>query len=593
MLKRKGRNLPRLAAVALAWLLVIYVLLRLPAMPAEARFGGVAAAWVSAILLYAGAFVQARSESAARRRQARGSPKWMELLLLGLVVLGALLARLWRIGDIPFTLAGDEGSQGLEALRVIGGSLRNPFSVGWLSVPTMSFFFNSLSLRLLGRTIVGLRLPWAIVGTAGVLVAYVLVRRLRGPRVALASAAMLAAYHYHIHFSRLGSVQIADPLLAGLAMLFLDRGLTRRAPLDWALLGIVSGLAFYFYAGARLVPVIVLVILGYHLLYHRGTFLKQHGLHVLIALGAFLIAASPMLQFAIRQPGLFNARLNQVGILQSGWLEREVEILGLSKTQILFDQFVRAALAFNFFPDRTVWYGLRQPLLDPVFGSLFLLGLGYATVRALIPGGQRRLFPMVAWWWGGMLLGGMMTESPPSSMRLVTLAVPTVFFVVIGIRQLLLLARKAFEGIPVTLLQAAGALLFAFVSLKTYFVDFTPQRLYGGQRAEMATEMAPFLNELKDGNHFYFVGPPWMYWGFATIPYMVPDAQGVDIMEQIAAPPTYLSLPETGGVVFIFVPERAEELGWVMEAFPGGEVHEFHRSADGRLLGALYRVPAQ
>ncbi|MEJ2748015.1 MAG: glycosyltransferase family 39 protein, partial [Anaerolineae bacterium] len=513
---------------------------------------------------------------------------WGIVALVGL----AFLLRAWQIGTIPFTLGGDEGSQGLEALRVINGGLRNPFTTGWLGVPTMSFFFNSLSLRLLGPTITALRLPWAFVGTATVLVAYLLVKQMAGRGMGLATAVLLATYHYHIHYSRLGSNQVADPLFLALALLFLMRAHDGRKRLDWALLGVVTGLAFYFSAGARLTPVVVTAVLGYWVVLGPRRFGREHGGGLLVAVWAFLLVASPMIQYATRFPGDFNARLNQVGIIQSGWLEREVGVRGESMARILFDQFQRAALAFNYYPDRTVWYGLRGPLLDPFFGGLFLLGLLYGTLRLFTPLVGRRIAPMVVWWWGGMILGGMLTESPPSSQRLISLAVPTCFFLAFILYELLKMARQALGQVPQKAILAVILAVFAFTSLKTYFVDYTPLRFYGGTNAEMATQIAPLLNELKYDHEFRFVGAPWMYWGFATLPYLVQDAVARDVIDPLTESALPDLRPADNGVVFIVIPQRQAELDFLIEpAFPDGVRRAIYSPVDGRLLAILYQLP--
>jgi hypothetical protein len=578
-------------ALLLAWVLIGAVLWRLPRTAPDGRYGLLFLGWLLACSLYVVAFFEPRPRAGAAFAGRFAFAPWKELSILGGIVLLAVGSRLWDAGTIPHTLAGDEASQGLEALRTISGDLRNPFGLGWLSVPNMSFFYDSLGLRIFGQTIFGLRFPWVLMGAACIPVAYFLVARLRGPRLGFAAATLLATYHFHIHFSRLGSAQIADPLLAGLAVLFLVRALADGKATDWALMGLTAGLAFYFYAGARFVPILLMAVLLYNLVIGRRTFLRRHWGGILVGSGAFLIGAAPMLQFAVRFPAEFNGRLNMVGILQSGWLEREVVIRAQSTLQILFDQFRRAFLAFNFYPDRTVWYGLPTPLLDPLFGSLFLLGLGYATVQIFRRGGARSIFPFVAWWWGGIILGGMMTESPPSSMRLTTLAVPTCFLVAYGMWLVIQLAALAWRMLPRNAVLCAGVGFFALISLKTYFLDFTPQRLYGGGRAEMATEMAPLLNEMKQEYTFLFVGPPWMYWGFATIPYLAPDARGMDVLDPIAAPPTAADLPADGSVAYIFVPERFTELEYVQEAFPDGSLIEVRRDGVGRLLGLLYLIP--
>jgi 4-amino-4-deoxy-L-arabinose transferase-like glycosyltransferase len=502
-----------------------------------------------------------------------------------------LLLRLWSVGTLPFTLGGDEASQGLEALRVVNGNLRNPFTTGWLGVPTMSFFYNSLSIRFLGSTIFALRLPWVIVGTITVLTTFLLVRQLLGTRLALVTAIIIATYHYHIHYSRLGSNQVADPLFLSLALYFLYRALDRRNLFDWALMGSVSGLAFYVYAGARLTPVVIIVVLAYLFVLNPRRFWQENHQGIFVGVVAFLIVAAPMLQYAARFPDDFNARINQIGIIQSGWLAREVEILEVPTWRILLDQFRRAALAFNYYSDRTTWYGLRGPLLDPLFGGLFLLGLFYGIMQMFDRRVGSRIAPMMAWWWGGVLLGGMLTESPPSSQRLITLTVPVSFFIAYALWELVQLAGQALRRWLNDPLLVIGTLLFAYISLTTYFVNYTPQRIYGGRNAEMATAIAPLLNEWKQDHRFYFVGAPWMYWEFATLPYLVSDADAADILQPMTNLASSKLLLQDKGAVFIVIPPRMAELDLLMQAFQGGERLDVFSPVDSRHMVTLYEIP--
>ena len=471
--------------VSLSALLMGLVLLWIPRLDAQmaASYGWLFWGWLLAIGIFAGAvWPWAQLDWRAWRRRWSGvnRPVWYTLAVILLLAAGL---RLWQLDTIPFTLAGDEGAQGLEAVKVLQGEIRNPFSTGWLGVPTMSFFYNSLTIRWLGRTILALRLPWTLLGIATVPVAFLLGRQLKGVRYGLLTAGLLAVYHYHIHFSRLGSNQIADPLFAGLALFFLQRSIDGNRRWDWFLTGAIAGLAFYFYAGARLTPVLVVLVLAYHLLYGRRQFWQPHWPGMILATATFLLVGAPMFQYAARFPNEFNARINQVGIIQSGWLQREVVITGHSAAAILWDQFRRAVLLFNYYPDRTVWYGLREPLLDPWFGSLFLLGLGLVTVRTLWGRtGDRRLAPVTIWWWSGVILGGMLTESPPSSQRLITLALPTCFILATALWELVDLTVLAWPRLTGRWLATGLGLIFALGSIWLYFVDFTPERIYGGLR---------------------------------------------------------------------------------------------------------------
>jgi hypothetical protein len=157
--------------------------------------------------------------------------------------------------------------------------------------------------------------------------------------------------------------------------------------------GLVAGLVFYDAVHTIMVGVTVIICgVGDYRLYARTG--------VAWCMGIFLIAAGPCCWL---HPDEYEGRLNVVGIFQSGWLTREVQLTGRSETDLLLDQFKRAVLAYNAYPDRTSWYGSPRPFFDGLWSILFILGLGYATLRPL----DRRLFPMLIWWWGAIILGGM------------------------------------------------------------------------------------------------------------------------------------------------------------------------------------------
>ena len=577
-------------ALAGAIALTAYVLSQLSQKARDESYLVVTIAWLLAMVTYVAAVapprIPGRFDWAAWSRRHWG----VALAVLGILAI-TILVRVWDIGSIPFILSGDECSQGIEALRVIRGEIRNPFGTAWLSVPTMSFYFQSLSFRLLGMepNATTLRLPWAFVGAGSVLAAFFLTSRLRGRRIGFMTAGLLATYYLHVHYSRLGTNQIADPLFAGVALMFLCRALDRRSSLDWAMTGTVSGLAFYAYAGARFTPVLILAILGYRLVTQRRQFVSRYGLGPLIAIGAFVVAAAPMLYYWRYFPNEFNARLNAVGVIQSGWLARETEALGLGPLTILYDQFRRAALAFNCYTDRTVWYGYNQRLLDPYFGALMLLGLIYGMVRAFGSREGARFFPMVAWWWGVVLLGATLTTGPPSSQRVVGATVPVCFFIAVALDRLASLAKEAVPKLPIGPLLGIVVVGFAGLSLYTYHHE-APKRHFGGLHAEIATELAAHLNDLSADHDFYFLGAPAMYWGFATIPYLAPEARGRDIRKPLTAPPAASLKPPGRGAVFIFLPARTRELKYVRRRFPQGTIREIRASNDDEVLCTAYIV---
>jgi len=586
VLGAQGLTSGRLVGLVVAGLAGLGVLLGLDGSPPAWRYAPITVLWLAAVVL--GTAVFARRPAWPRLRFSREA--LVAAAPLVALTLAALVLRAWQVGTLPATLSGDEGSQGLEAIKVLRGEIANPFSTGWLGVPTMSFFFNAPTIALLGNTAFALRLPWVLVGTATVVVTYLLVARLHGPLLGLLTAGFLAGFHYHIHFSRLGSNQIADALFVALALLLLFRGYDRREPVAWALCGATVGLAQYFYAGARFTAIVVaaaLVLLA--LRDGRRLWREQRdGLLALVCVG--LITAGPMIQYAFRFPNEFDARINMVGIFQSGWLEREVEIRGQSAVMILVDQFWRAALLYNAYPDRTVWYGSPYPLFSVVEGALFILGLGYGLLRL----GDRRMFPMVAWWGGAVIMGGMLTESPPSLQRLITTAVPAAFFLCLGLvlaaRGLWALFRRG-DGLALRATLGAATLILATLSAVYYFADYTPRQIYGSQNAVVATSMAEYARDhFNPTTRIVFFGPPRMYYGFGTIPYLLgPEQQGTDVTEPLQAPVGPDLASPGDDVAFIFLPERVGELPLVQAVFPGGDLEQIPSPTGRDPLYIVYR----
>ena len=544
------------------------------------------------------------------RDSLRAVPRstWLEAATVAALTLLAFVLRATALDSVPYTLGGDEAWHGLLARQVLDGQLQNPFAMGYMSMPTAFYWPLSWSLRLVGNTVTGLRFPAALVGTITIPVLYLFARDLWGRRTAFLSAAFVATYDYHVHFSRLGANNIWDPLFVVLMLWALDRGLRGNAaepsqpreagqvepsPLRYRyflLAGAVMGLSMFFYTGARLLPVLAGIYAAFVWM-RRGRQVPRLGLHLALLIVACVTVAGPMLSYAQSHPDQWNARLNQVGILQSGWLEREPELTGKSTGEILADQFIRSAGAFHYYPDRTAWYAIERPLLGFLAGAFAILGMAWAVAQWK----DRRTFLVLLWFWSVIITGGMLTESPPSSQRLV-IAIPAVaLLVALGLEQSVRLACRLLDIGRRWEKMALGALVavLAIGSIYFYFVEFIPTRRYGSANGETATMMGHYLRDLKDEWNAYIFGAPRLYWNFGTMPFMAPRVQGTDVVEPLEGPPDFLDEadgPVDGGTVFLFLPERSEELNWVQQALPGGQIREFY-DASGVLEFIAYQYP--
>jgi 4-amino-4-deoxy-L-arabinose transferase-like glycosyltransferase len=511
------------------------------------------------------------------------------------------ILRALDLEHIPANLGGDEGTQALWARDVLEGQLRNPFSTGWFTVPTMSFFAQAASLRLFGDTVAGLRMLSALVGAATLFFTYLLARQLFKPRVALFALAALAFNHYHIHFSRLGSNQIADPFFMALTLWLLTKGIhkessdaqypipniqhpTPNTSLWFMMAGLSIGLSWYGYFGSRVILITVAAFFGLQTLAERG-FLRRHARSLtLMALAAFMVV-SPLLLYYANYPDNLSARWNQVSFFH--WLKNELARPNHDSTfELVVRQIWRSISAFNHTLDPTFWYRARIPLLDFVSGMLFILGLAVAIARR-----RRSSERLILLWFGlSLTFGWILTENPPSSMRMVIIAPAVAVLAALGLDRLLTLARWVIGGRATHWRVVAGAILtvIAILNIHYYFFIYTPTRVYGNPSAETATVLARYLKDRQDRPLVYFYGPPFLYFDFGSIQFIARDAPGVSVPPKSEAPafPT----PVNGPTLFVVLRERLEELNEIQARYPRGALTRFRSDANGRLMFVVYEV---
>jgi hypothetical protein len=551
----------------------------------ERGFGALLALWMIGVGSYLLAFVPLPvSPWPAAGERRRRYHSWAIVGLSGLLAL-AFAVRVWDLEHIPRNFGGDEGIWAMEGLAMLAGGLANPFDTRWFSFPSMSFLAWGVSMRVFGQSVAGVRTLSALLGAGAVVTTFALARELWGPQAAWFSAIALAFGHYHLHFSRLAVNNVADALTVTLALWLLVRGLRRAscACLAWA--GAAIGIGWYGYFGGRLVGLIAAAYIAVRAVVERG-FLARHGRSLLVIPGAALAVAVPLLLHYAQHPGVLSERAGQVSIFSSGWLAHEQELTGRSAASLLLRQLWRSISAFNYTRDPTFWYGPGIPLLDFVSGSLFAIGLVWATIRVREPPSSLLLI----WFWLSIVAGWAITENPPSSQRLVIAAPALAISVALGLGWVIRSARRAFGGSARlwTMVGTGVSVAIAIINLRYYFIVYTPKRVYGNPTAEIATVLARHLTRQTGDSVVYFHGAPEVYWDAGTLRFMAMDVEGVNVPPVGEGEP--IEVDPTRGMRFVFLPGRLDELPAVQGTFPGGSESSATSGVDGRLLYTIYEV---
>lgn len=531
------------------------------------------ALWTLGIVMFlVGAF--ALDDHPASREWLTGVLAWIrerrwELLLVLVLTLLAFLLRGLALVSIPHNVHGDEGEMGMVARAVLRSELRNPFATAFLTHSTFWFFLQALAIRVFGDSIQGLRMLSALFGTLAIPVLYSLARPLYGRTVATLAAALLAGYHFHIHYSRIGLNNIADPTLMMLTLLAFFHGYSKRSWLGFALAGVLMGVAQYFYFSARLIPIVVLTLLGYLAIRDRRRLLEILRKTAVMLLG-FLLSGGPLFRYYLMHPDTFSGRLLEHGLLQNGnYVKLQAE--GQSLFAALANHAYRTFGFFIAITENSPFYDAGIPLLDHGMEVLFMLGLALA----LLSWHKLESILLLLWVGGTALFGGFLLWNFPQSPRYVIAAPALCLLLALAIVQIgTVLSQMAIVSSRISSgIISVSVLAIMSWNVYFYFGPYTARNNYASTQA--LTEIAYYLRPQAQNRYVYMFTSPYFYLNHGTIRFVGNEPAGTDIVETLSSSAAMPAPPPGLAPLFIFVPDRLGELDVVKQQYPHGRLVEY------------------
>ncbi len=497
------------------------------------------------------------------------------------VFLGALLLRGIATAEFPWLLTGDEASGGLSALEFLNGERDNIFGLAWLSFPSLYFYLQSISIRLVGQTTEALRLTSALAGALTVLALYWFLRQAFDRWVALTASILLAASHFHIHFSRIGLNNIWDGFFVAFISGAFWWGWSKNNRLGYVLAGLGFGLAQYFYASSRFLFLLFPIWLVVAAFRDWGAVRARLPHLAIMALGALVITL-PLAMYYLGHIPEFYAPMARVSYL-GDMLRSDVLATGKVPAELLASQFVTSALAFTSTNLRH-WYIPGTPMLLPLSATMFLMG-----VVLLLLSIRRRAELWLILWLAGAIAIGALSESTPAAQRYVFAApvvAATIALALVRIGQWLIESWPTARPAVVAVVGIVVAVA-CWIDLSFYFGDYSASRRFGDFNTETAAAVAQMLQEREPGVEVYFFGGRMGYYSHSSIRYLASHAIGHDVLQPLTSTPNW-ELP--GPTVFVFLPERAAEMALVQERYPGGEV--FQETGRDAELYSAYELPS-
>lgn len=514
-------------------------------------------AWLAAIVLVV-AGGTAQLPSLRRRLEFSKS-----VLALGALFAVAFLLRGLATGQIPWLFTGDEASAGLSAVQFIEGFRDNLFGVAWFSFPSLFFFVQSLFVRIFGQNAEALRVLSALAGALTVPVTFALAHQMFGKRVAWFSAAFLAVFHFHIHFSRIGLNNIWDGLFMAAFSAAFWKAWKSDSRLAFAAAGIVLGLSQYFYVSIRVVvPLFVLWLLAAAVIDRTKLRSRLPGLSILLL--GLVVTALPLAIFFARHPLEFQAPLGRVAAI-GPWLRAEAQNTSRAVWEVMLSQFRFAALGFTSVNLRLA-YEPGQPMLLALPATLFLMGVSLIVLRIR----QLRSVWVVLWLLAAVFVGAL-SLSPPASQRYILVAPAVAMLVALPLVTAADWIADLWPGWRGLIAGAAVGVLAiaAWGDLSFYFGDYTTGGVFGDINTETAQQLAELLAEKDDDTFVYFLGGRMGFRSHSNVPYLAPHVDGRDLPE-VLTEPVNLEVPQH--TLFVALPERSSELDLIQHTYPGGTI---------------------
>ncbi len=519
-------------------------------------------------------------------RQFGGQAKaWLlrhrgELLILGLILLAALIVRVWHLSSFPFGCQSDEGNNGLDALKWLSGAPYTPYAETNEGQATLFTYLIAVVFHFFGVSVVHMRLLSAIIGVLTLAAFYPLARLRFTPAVALTVTALFAVSRWHITFSRIVYELIMVPFFLSLLVYFLWRALQTGRLRHWGWAGIALALGLNSYTAFRVIPFWVALFFGYWLarLWWEKSARWRYDLQGMIFFSfSTALTALPMLVYVNRHWNVFISRTRHISV----W----GDVARAGSYQPVWDNARKVLLMFNFRGDLAALNNLPgAPMLGTIVGVLALLGLAYAVRYFWRPLG----FFYITWFLIGVSTAIFtVVHEAPNARRVVTI-LPLAFLLAGEVLQQFAGAWERAWGKMGRRWLYAVLLLLTLVGARADLHDYfavqahNPSVVLAFSPQESAIGM--FISKLPPDASI-LVDPAFSHHSAVRLIGRRQVAR-LDLSRDVP-----LRRRVSGDVVYIFDPVERQLVPLLQQLYPDGVFRE-HHDPFGGVLFLSFRVPA-
>ncbi len=500
--------------------------------------------------------------------------------LISLIILLAAVLRLIGLSNLPFRVGGDASRFALEGIKMWEG--KQPlFATGWYGHTNLLFYSFGLFLKIFNNRLLANRLFSATGGILAIPATYLMTKKLFSQKVALYAAFFLSVSFFHLVISRAGTEVAWVSFFAPLAIYFF----LQESLFSQFLSGITVGISQYVYPGARLIPILLLILMFLLWAYKKRNIQATLRYLCFLAFG-FILIYGPMIHYYWLHPENYWARINIVGIFQSGWLEQQKHSAPIYKIFITQIKNSYSVFWIPVKPGAHFWV-FKTPYLEK--STIILFSLGILLSLLSLKKNYQYLFILLYFLIGVFLAGVLTTDSPTASRYVIIFPVIAVF-VGVGMEKISYFLKKSKKNHWQILI-----LLIIFIMLSegltAYWDNETREAFKYDKNTQIATYAGRYLSQKQGNFTIFFVGNNYMYYKAIPTLEFLTKKKGMDVFGPVETVIPKLkrntkSQPP-GREFFIILPERKKEIPTLKKYFPNGQLSEF-KNPFGELLFFLF-----
>lgn len=461
---------------------------------------------------------------------------------------------------LPHTLYvhNDEASCGLYSRTL----LSNPsqlFSIGWYGLPMLAYSFGAVGLKFFGDTIYGLRWANAIMGTLGIVLLYLLTKRLFTRRVATIAAILLSSMYVHILFSKNGLQDIQGPTFITLSVYLFFVFIDTPTFITSFFLGIALASNLLVYWGARATFPLIGFLIFYILIAQKSALTKTKP-YIKSVFFSFFIAALPIYSLYSYVPDSFSGHTREV-LITSKTENMAIYLTNHFGTntdyiQIFTKQFFSTLSTFFTIGDSSLQIGYNLPFLD--FTMSALLPISFFLAFFLVGKNWKHSVAML--WIALVTTAGALTTDPPWWPRLASLT-PAIAIVIAFAIDYISSIYKSKERHVITII---FLIIIIFSNLYTALISY-PDFAYKSYASP--TVIANYLHNRSDKEYNILLADIYFTFDYETFQFLVPNKNKCNVNpEETVDKCLELGRPD----IVISMPGTEDKLNFIMNSYPGG-----------------------